>query len=99
MTDYFALLNEARRPWIEADSLKAKFLALSTDTHPDRFHTASKLDQQAASQHYIELNTGYNVLREPKERLHHLLELELGARPKDLQHIPDATANLFFEVA
>src|SRR5262245_21947465 len=99
MMDYFALLNEARRPWIDPDSLKPKFLALSTDTHPDRFHTAPKLEQEAAHQQYDELNTAYNVLREPKERLQHLLELELGAKPNDLQRIPDATANLFFEVA
>jgi hypothetical protein len=37
-------------------------------------------------------------LRDPKERLFHLLELELGAKPKDIQRIPPGTMDLFVEV-
>ena len=37
--------------------------------------------------------------RAPKDRLRHLLELELGRKPEDLQEIPEDLADLFMEVA
>jgi DnaJ-domain-containing protein 1 len=98
MTDFFALLNEARRPWIDPDALKQKFLALSTAVHPDRVHHAAEAERHAAHQRYTELNTAYNCLREPKERLRHLLELERGAKPQDIERIPPDMADSFFEV-
>ncbi|PYT02992.1 MAG: hypothetical protein DMF60_19720 [Acidobacteria bacterium] len=98
MPDYFALLDEPRRPWIDPASLKSKFLTLSARVHPDRFHTAAEREKQAAHQRYLELNTAYNVLRQPKERLRHLLELESGTKPKDTQRIPHDLADLFVEV-
>jgi DnaJ-domain-containing protein 1 len=99
MTDNFALLNEPRRPWLEADLLKQKFLALSAGLHPDRIHSASEADKLAATKHFTELNAAFNCLAEPKLRLLHLLELELGTKPKDIQQIPTALADLFAEVA
>ena len=99
MTDNFALLNETRRPWLDADLLKQKFLALSANLHPDRIHSASESDKIAATKTFTELNAAYNCLLEPKSRLLHLLELELGAKPKDIQTIPSALADLFAEVA
>ena len=45
------------------------------------------------------LNAAYHCLAEPKSRLLHLLELELGAKPKDIQPIPATLADLFAEVA
>jgi DnaJ-domain-containing protein 1 len=97
--DYFALLNEPRRPWLEADLLKQKFLALSANLHPDRIHSASEADKLAATKKFTELNAAFNCLIEPKLRLLHLLELEQGAKPKDIQTIPAALADLFAEVA
>jgi len=35
MTDYFALLAEARRPWLEPEKLKEKYHALSRAAAPD----------------------------------------------------------------
>jgi curved DNA-binding protein CbpA len=99
MTDNFALLNEPRRPWLEADLLKQKFLALSANLHPDRIHSASEADKLAATKKFTELNAAFNCLAEPKLRLLHLLELELGTKPKDIQTIPTALADLFAEVA
>jgi DnaJ-domain-containing protein 1 len=99
MTDNFALLNQPRRPWLDADSLKQKFLALSARLHPDRIHSASADDKIEATRKFTELNAAYNCLAEPKQRLLHLLELELGAKPKDIQTIPAALADLFAEVA
>jgi DnaJ-domain-containing protein 1 len=99
LTDYFALLNEPRRPWIEPETLKQKFLARSAQVHPDRVHNLSEAERQAAQQRYTELNSAYNCLREPKDRLRHLLELELGAAPKNTQNIPAALADLFLEIS
>ncbi len=98
MIDCFALLNEPRRPWIEPDALKRKFLALSAEVHPDRVHSASEAEREGAAERYPELNVAYNRLRDPKERLRHLLELELGAKPEDLQNIPPDLMDLFLEV-
>jgi curved DNA-binding protein CbpA len=99
MTDYFALFNEPRRPWLDADSLKQKFLSLSATIHPDRIHNASEMEKAGASRRYAGLNAAYQCLAEPKSRLRHLLELELGAKPSDMQQIPSALADLFTEVA
>jgi DnaJ-domain-containing protein 1 len=99
MTDNFALLNEPRRPWLDADLLKQKFRALSANAHPDRIHSASESDKTAATKKFTELNAAYHCLLEPKSRLLHLLEFELGAKPKDIQTIPTALADLFAEIA
>jgi curved DNA-binding protein CbpA len=99
MADYFALLDEPRRPWLEAEALKQKFLARSAPLHPDRIHSASEADKSAAAKQFAELNAAYNCLAEPKTRLLHLLELELGAKPKDIQQIPEGLADLFAAVA
>ena len=99
MTDNFALLKEPRRPWLDADLLKQKFLTLASDAHPDRVHGASESEKAEVTQRYTQLNAAFNCLAEPKLRLLHLLELELGAKPKDIQQIPTALADLFVEVS
>ena len=81
MTDCFALPAEPPRPWLDADALKAKFLARSAEVHPDRVHSAPEAERAAAQERYTALNAAFNTLREPKDRLQHLLELELGAKP------------------
>ena len=98
MTDSFSLLNEPRLPWLDADALKAKFHKFSADVHPDRSHNAPEAEKAASNTRYAELNAAYNTLREPKDRLLHLLELELGGKPKDIQRIPPGTMDLFIEV-
>src|SRR6185503_8910282 len=99
MTDYFALLDEARRPWLDGDTLKQKFLTRSAEFHPDRVHGADGAVKSLAQQRYTELNAAYLCLREPRDRLRHLLELELGRKPTDLQEVPSELADLYMEVA
>ncbi|HEY5232628.1 MAG TPA: hypothetical protein VIK35_03735 [Verrucomicrobiae bacterium] len=99
MKDNFALLKEPRRPWLDANPLKQKFLALSANLHPDKIHSSGDAEKSAAAKQFAELNAAYNCLVEPKSRLLHLLELELGAKPKDIQQIPAALADLFAEIA
>src|SRR5204862_2881198 len=98
MIDYFALFNEPRRPWLEPESLKEKFLALSASVHPDRVHNLGEAERAAAQERYTNLNAAYNCLREPKERLRHLLELELGGLPKDVQRIPSDLMDLSLKI-
>ena len=98
MTDYFALLDEQRRPWLDPDLLKQKFLFLSAEVHPDRVHGAEEALKRAAQERFAELNAAYNCLREPKDRLAHLIELETGAKPKQVQNVPPDLMNTFMEI-
>lgn len=99
MTDYFALLKEPRRPWLDPDVLKQKFLALSSEVHPDRVHNSAETEKRSAQERYTGLNAAYNCLREPKTRLHHLLELELGTKPGNVQSIPPDLMEVFMHVS
>ncbi|HEY4416680.1 MAG TPA: hypothetical protein VGO57_13400 [Verrucomicrobiae bacterium] len=97
--DYFALLDEPRRPWLDGDRLKQKFLTLSAVIHPDKIHSASEAEKTAAAKKFAALNAAFRCLTEPKTCLLHLLELEMGVKPKDIQQIPAALADLFAEVS
>jgi curved DNA-binding protein CbpA len=97
MTDYFALLEEPRRPWIEPDPLKAKFLALSGNAHPDRFHASADAEQQAACARFAELNTAWQCLRDTRDRLLHLIELEYGCKPEGIENVPADFTSMFME--
>jgi hypothetical protein len=99
MTDYFLLLQEERRPWLEAEQVKQKFFALSGSAHPDRVHQAGAEEKAAAGRAFADLNSAAKCLGDHKLRLLHLLELEMGAKPKDVQEIPNELANLFTGVA
>jgi curved DNA-binding protein CbpA len=98
MTDAFQLLQVPRRPWIDLGELKERFVRLSSEVHPDRTHNDSTVDQAGANDRYAEVNAAYTKLKDFRERLLHLMELELGERPKDIQRIPPGTMDLFVEV-
>ena len=66
---------------------------------PTVFTARTNPKKPKATRRYAQLNAAYHCLAEPKSRLLHLLELELGAKPKDIQQIPAALADLFAEVA
>lgn len=97
MTDHFAVLGEPRLPWLDAGALKERFLALSSATHPDRVATASEAEKQAAEAHSAQLNAAYQCLGDPKSRLQHLLELELGAKPTGIERPPADLMELFLQ--
>lgn len=98
MTDAYALLGEPRRPWIDPEAIKARFHERSLPIHPDRFHGSTDAEKTGANQQFAELSAAYHVLKEPRERLLHLLELESGGRPRDIQRIPPGTMDLFVEI-
>jgi DnaJ-domain-containing protein 1 len=97
--DYFALLDQPRRPWLEPEVLRERFVALSSQVHPDRVHNASDEEKRAAHERYTDLNAAYQCLREPKERLRHLLELETGARPEQVQRVPAELMEIMQQVS
>jgi curved DNA-binding protein CbpA len=98
MIDYFAVLDEPRRAWLDPEPLKAKFLTLSATVHPDRVHGQSEAERKAAQERYTQLNSAYQCLRDTKSRLQHLLELERGSKLQDVQDIPPETMDMFFQV-
>ena len=99
MTDFFDLLREPRRPWLDPEALKQNFFALSSGVHPDRIHSSSENEKAAGNRRFAELNAAYNCLREPKSRLLHLLQLERGSKPEDIHQLPQALSDLFLEIA
>jgi len=99
MVDYFALLDEPRRPWLDPEVLQAKFQALAAPIHPDRVHHSSEHEKLAANQCCAELNAAYQCLRDLKYRLHHLLELERGSKLEVLQNISPDTMDLSMQIS
>src|SRR6185369_6473 len=93
MTDFYRVLDEVRRPWIDLAGLKAKFIALSAIHHPDRNASTSF----AATADYATLNLAYNCLRDVPQRLAHLLELETGEKSLTVQNIPGELMDWAFE--
>lgn len=98
MTDFFALFDAPRRPWLDLEPLKQKFLTLSARTHPDKIHGAGEA-KKAAAERFAELNAAYRCLADPKSRLRHFVELEQGCKPEDVQRVPSELADWFAEVA
>src|SRR5437879_6369452 len=90
MTDYFAIFNEPRRPWLDCEALKEKFHALTAAHHPD------VSDDGAVD--FAAVNAAYSTLREPRARLRHLLELEFPDALARAQQIPAGIAELFTQI-
>jgi curved DNA-binding protein CbpA len=89
MRDYFVLLDERRRPWLDPDELKEKYHRLTLVTHPD---TRAK---PTPSDAFTELSQGYRTLSDPTQRLLHLLTLEGHAPATNAQAVPGDVADLF----
>ena len=89
MTDYFALLEQRRAPWLDPAGLKEAYHRQTLQTHPD---TAAPDNPRGA---FAELNEAYQVLQDPKRRLHHLLELEGCAPSPGDQTVPQELHDLF----
>jgi hypothetical protein len=87
MTDFFALLEQPRQPWLDPNALKQKFHQLTRVMHPDLWPS----EPHAA---FENINEAYRVLLDPKLRIQHLLLLENNtpfttgrAVPRDLQEL------------
>src|ERR1041385_4996185 len=94
--DNFALLNEPRRPWLDPEAVQAKFIALSSELHPDRVHQSSAEEQAAAQQRFTMLNAACQCLRDPRQRLRHLLELETGVKAEAIERLAASATDFYF---
>jgi curved DNA-binding protein CbpA len=93
MIDYFVLLQQPRRPWLDPKELKRKYQELTLATHPDR------VEPERAPSNFTSINEGYRVLSSPRLRLQHLLSLEKIETSKDAQSPPEELSDLFFAAA
>lgn len=88
MADHFALLNEPRRPWLDAEALKEKFHTLTAAQHPD----------VNAAGDFAAINNAYQILSDPVKRLRHFLELEFPSARQLPTQVPSQLAELFMQV-
>jgi curved DNA-binding protein CbpA len=93
MIDYFALLDQPRRPWLDPDELKDTYHRKTLQAHPDA--QASRPGPEATGATSASLNEAYQVLQDPKRRLHHLLSLEGRAPSSTDQTVPNELHDLF----
>ena len=96
--DYFALLGMPRRPWIDLEGLQSKFVTLSAERHPDRIHSATVVERETATERFRELNAAYSCLKDTKRRLGHLVELETGRPPANLETLAAGSSDFYFAV-
>jgi curved DNA-binding protein CbpA len=93
MIDYFALLDQPRLPWLDPDQLKDTYHQKTLQAHPDARAGRPGIDATDAT--FARLNEAYQVLQDPKRRLHHLLSLEGSAPSSTDQTVPTQLHDLF----
>jgi curved DNA-binding protein CbpA len=89
--DYFVVLEQPRRPWLDPGELKQKHQQLTLVAHPDR----PSSDRVAMD--FAAINEAYRVLSDPKQRLQHLLRLK-EHEPSASQSIPNELLELFGKI-
>src|ERR1700730_1013544 len=89
MIDYFSLLQQPRRPWLDPEKLKETYRRLTIASHPDRPSAVEPLSDFSA------INEAYRVLLDPKLRVQHLLKLE--GMPRDAGIVPETLSDIFLE--
>jgi len=94
MIDYFALLDQPRAPWLEPDELKAAYHKKTLRAHPDAQTNRTSSDDDTNSS-FANLNEAYQILQDPKRRLHHLLSLQNCPPSSANQTVPQDLHDLF----
>ena len=93
MIDYFSLLQQPRRPWLNAEQLKEKYIQITIAMHPDR--PAPPASGKNSAPDFAYINEAFRVLVDPKARLQHLLKLEGIAANSDA--VPETLGDVFLE--
>jgi curved DNA-binding protein CbpA len=86
MQDAFAILQLARRPWLEEAEVRAAFQKAAARMHPDA--------ASGSAADFSELTKAYQTLREPASRLRHLIALECPGAASTAQ-LPTESMTLF----
>jgi molecular chaperone HscB len=74
--DFFEVLGLPRVFHLDERALETRYLALSKETHPDRFAKALPREQLEAVVRSTELNDAYKTLKDDIKRAEYLLKLE-----------------------
>jgi curved DNA-binding protein CbpA len=91
MIDYFALLDQPQAPWLDLAELKDAYHKKTLQAHPDA--QTNRPEETDAS--FARLNEAYQILQDPKRRLHHLLSLHGRAPSSADQTVPGQLHDLF----
>jgi curved DNA-binding protein CbpA len=92
--DYFAMLGESRRPYLDPEKVAEKFHELSRSQHPDSRAAADGEGDPTAD--FARLNQAQQTLRDPKLRLGYLIGLEYPeVRLAGPAEVPRTLAGLF----
>ena len=94
MIDYFALLDQPQAPWLDPAELKDAYHKKTLQAHPD----AQTNRPEETGANFTNLNEAYQVLQDPKRRLHHLLSLHGRAPASANQTVPAQLHDLFSAV-
>ncbi|HWM25956.1 MAG TPA: DnaJ domain-containing protein [Chthoniobacterales bacterium] len=97
MIDYFALLDQPKAAWLDLEKLRDTYHEKTLQAHPDAQTNRSAADPADAT--FANLNEAYQVLQDPKRRLHHLLSLEGATPPSTGQAVPEQLHDLFPQIA
>lgn len=98
--DFFALLGLPTRPWVDAEALRQRHLALTSQHHPDRLPQGSSTASTAAAvDRTASLNQAAAVLGSHRDRLGYLHELVSGQPPSSTASIPGDLVELFAQMS
>ncbi len=95
--DFFQLFGLVPRPHVDKESLKASFYNLSQTLHPDRNVGEDQETGLRVLSISAQLNRGYKVLTDTKERLRYLVGRETDHEPMEAKQVPSEIMELFFE--
>jgi len=104
MTDYFALLQQPRKPWLDPEKLRERYQKLARTEHPDQSGRRTEASHPLGASTFADINEAYRVLSDPRLRSQHLLSLEgkppgAGGSPSpDLMDLFSQTATLVNEI-
>jgi molecular chaperone HscB len=72
--DYFNLLSLPATFVQDNQQIKARYLALQRNVHPDNFNVASSQEKQIAARFSATVNDAYRTLKEPLKRAIYILK-------------------------
>ena len=75
VTNYFSLFDLPTSFAISLPQLERTYLKLQKNAHPDKFATAAALQRKISNQQTAVINRAYETLKNPLQRVQHLLEL------------------------
>lgn len=93
-SDHFSFFGMPRKLRIDESELEKSFYALSRQSHPDYFMSASEAERQASMERSSMLNDAYRTLRDKISRVTYLLTLE-GYKEAEKKAPPDLLEEVF----